>query len=259
MFKKKNLSYQSDFTFQYFFKLNLEKIWTSQSKGVRVYLYTNGHVLIPRDSEGLYGSAMKHIGMDLKTGYHKKFYIQKNRAVRVDRIGQRCVTGGAKERVGHCIVRYLEDNHLRSQLGYESDANCTSYHLMADKTKTFCDKYKSGLIADTLDIWKTWPEVDILDRTGCLPHCERDEISLQASEESRSWKQTKNPTLTMIFLFKDGTYQFQEEYVVYDFNDFIADVGGYLGLLLGHSVLSIYHMSVEWFALTKVWRSLFKG
>ena len=63
----------------------------------------------------------------------------------------------------------------------------------------------------------------------------------------------------MMFLFEDGSYQLQEEYVMYDMNDFIADVGGYLGLLLGHSVLSVYFMSVEWFAQTKVWRALFKG
>ena len=31
----------------------------------------------------------------------------------------------------------------------------------------------------------------------------------------------------------------REEYYVYDMSSFIADVGGYLGLLLGHSVFSI--------------------
>ena len=32
----------------------------------------------------------------------------------------------------------------------------------------------------------------------------------------------------------------KEQYVVYDGNTFVADVGGYLGLLLGHSLLGIY-------------------
>ena len=30
------------------------------------------------------------------------------------------------------------------------------------------------------------------------------------------------------------------QYVVYDHNSFIADVGGFLGLLLGHSIFSVY-------------------
>ena len=117
----------------------------------------------------------------------------------------------------------------------------------------------TGQIVKTLGEWQSFPEVDMLDQTGCLPNCVRDEISLEDGETSRSWRETRNPILTMVFLFKDGTYQMQEEYVIYDMNDFIADVGGYLGLLLGHSVLSIYFMSVEWFTHTKIWRSLFKG
>merc|ERR1711879_731855 len=35
-------------------------------------------------------------------------------------------------------------------------------------------------------------------------------------------------------------YDVKEQYVVYDSADLFADVGGYLGLLLGYSLLSIY-------------------
>ena len=34
--------------------------------------------------------------------------------------------------------------------------------------------------------------------------------------------------------------------MIYDYNDFIADVGGYLGLLIGHSLFSMYVMAEEW-------------
>ena len=34
--------------------------------------------------------------------------------------------------------------------------------------------------------------------------------------------------------------------MIYDANDFIADVGGYLGLLIGQSMFSIYVMAEEW-------------
>ncbi len=36
------------------------------------------------------------------------------------------------------------------------------------------------------------------------------------------------------------------QYVIYDTNSLIADVGGYLGLLLGHSMLSLFGNVVEW-------------
>ena len=38
----------------------------------------------------------------------------------------------------------------------------------------------------------------------------------------------------------DRSYDEKKQYVVYDFNSFIADVGGFMGLLLGFSLLSLY-------------------
>ena len=50
----------------------------------------------------------------------------------------------------------------------------------------------------------------------------------------------------MKFHFKDSSYMLREEYVVYDSDSFIADVGGFFGLLLGQSMLGIYYMFVTW-------------
>ena len=47
---------------------------------------------------------------------------------------------------------------------------------------------------------------------------------------------------------------FREEYVVYDSDSFIADVGGFFGLLLGQSMLGIYYMSVEWIAKSNIFK-----
>ena len=37
------------------------------------------------------------------------------------------------------------------------------------------------------------------------------------------------------------------QFVTYDANDFIADVGGYLGLLMGQSILALYDLGNEYF------------
>ena len=42
--------------------------------------------------------------------------------------------------------------------------------------------------------------------------------------------------------FDRGEYEEKKEYLTYDTNSFVADFGGYLGLLLGHSVLSFYRV-----------------
>ena len=45
--------------------------------------------------------------------------------------------------------------------------------------------------------------------------------------------------------FEGGNYEVTKEYYTYDENSFIADVGGYLGLCLGFSLLSFFDMGVE--------------
>ena len=45
--------------------------------------------------------------------------------------------------------------------------------------------------------------------------------------------------------FDNGQYEEKKEYLTYDTNSFVADFGGYLGLLLGHSILTFY----DWFVL----------
>ncbi len=45
--------------------------------------------------------------------------------------------------------------------------------------------------------------------------------------------------------FKNARHDLRQEYIVYDGNSFIADVGGFLGLLLGYSILGIFESIVK--------------
>ena len=47
--------------------------------------------------------------------------------------------------------------------------------------------------------------------------------------------------LHLEFKITTGSYKEEEQYTIYDFNSFIGDAGGILGLLLGCSVLSLYN------------------
>ena len=46
--------------------------------------------------------------------------------------------------------------------------------------------------------------------------------------------------MTLRTEINDRSYDEKRQYVVYDFNSFIADVGGFIGLLLGFSILSLF-------------------
>ena len=88
----------------------------------------------------------------------------------------------------------------------------------------------------------------IYEQTGCLPSCQRNEYLITGREiKKKSTFQNmllqlvrRGTSLDLKFRIMDGSYKEEEQYVIYDFNSFIGNVGGFLGLLLGYSVLSIY-------------------
>ena len=45
---------------------------------------------------------------------------------------------------------------------------------------------------------------------------------------------------------------FTFQYIIYDWNSLLADMGGYLGLLLGQSIFGMYHLITSWMNRSKV-------
>ena len=174
------------------------------SGNVHLYLYTNGHVLIPRYYAGLYGSYFKKFEIEEDTSYFMKYYIRKNKVKKISREGEMCTEDGNAESVGRCIVGYLENRH-----------KCTSYQLMAEKGMPLCTKEERTRVSETLEEWNTLPEADIFNMTRCLPNCDRDEIFLDPIKEVRS-RNLSSSNLTIMLEFEDGSYKLQEDYVSYD-------------------------------------------
>ena len=87
-------------------------------------------------------------------------------------------------------------------------------------------------------------ELEIFQKTGCMPSCQRQKIHLNTIEAKQ--EKAEDPKIWWLFSFRDGQYNLHEEYHVYDWGSLIADIGGYMGLLLGHSFLSMYHVSVAY-------------
>jgi hypothetical protein len=84
-------------------------------------------------------------------------------------------------------------------------------------------------------------EKSIFVRTGCMPMCRRAQYDYKVLETHR-YPSTKN-LISGSFYYTSGRYNYMEDYYTYDEFSFFADVGGYLGLLLGHSILSFYDIA----------------
>ena len=82
---------------------------------------------------------------------------------------------------------------------------------------------------------------EVYQITGCLSPCEMDnyEVSLENLSEDQSYR-NKYSQVDFTFTIYERTYIEEEQYIIYDGNSFLADIGGFLGLVLGSSMLNIY-------------------
>ncbi len=55
------------------------------------------------------------------------------------------------------------------------------------------------------------------------------------------WHTRTTKTLKVYMFFKTGRHFVRREFILYTWDSLVADIGGYLGLLLGHSLLSLFH------------------
>ena len=86
---------------------------------------------------------------------------------------------------------------------------------------------------------------DLSSESGCLPKCEISQFFLDTSVvENIDWK-TK--WISSFFLGPASrSYEEAVEYLSYDIQDLVGDVGGYLGLFLGWSLMSIMLQTPAW-------------
>ena len=70
----------------------------------------------------------------------------------------------------------------------------------------------------------------------------------QVSADINSYKVERNTSFVKIYFQRNAPTVIIEQSLVYTFTNFVAEFGGYLGLLLGASLLSIYDDIWSFFA-----------
>ena len=186
--------------------------------------------------ENLYGSQFFSIksGFDHNKTYYFKITLTKVHVKEFDQPSERC----SKFRYPNtsvCIASYIE-----KQLG------CNPRIFGSSLTsKPFCYKLSDLRSLATLTTeFRQYSGNKIYETTGCLASCERDEYGkMDVTWSEKSSEPIKD--LHMAFLIRSGSQEEKEEYLLYDTNSFIADVGGFMGLCLGLSLFSLYNEVVD--------------
>ena len=194
-----------------------------------IFIYQRDQMFIP-NNKWVYGSYKQKIIMEPNTSYQYHYHVIQHELITLDQPAQRCYELETNScNISACIMDYIKKrfNCSLPLLGnYEIMGNCR----INDTLEAL--NFKNGLAEKA--------ELGIFQETGCLPCCDRRHIELDLILTRMETK--KVPSIWLKFGYRDAVYNLNEEYLVYDWDLFTADIGGYLGLILGFSLLSVYEL-----------------
>ncbi len=182
----------------------------------------------------IYGSSSAQIRLQVRgTHWLQPYKISITHWKRKDHSDFRCDDTGAPAHVTACIDRFIEER-----------VGCSSAFQRTPQNRRQCttvDQYREWTrrVSEVI----AWDETTIFNKTGCLGPCDIYHYHLEDADTLTAamlGNRTGDPTNVKIkLMIPTSSYKSYEQYLVYDYDSFIADVGGYLGLLLGHSLYSI--------------------
>ena len=162
----------------------------------------------------------------------------------LDKPNKRCDDSEDEPFISKCVTGYID-----------SLVNCSTGFLMGNERMLLCDYEK---FVESVEFARNHIQVlhesGLFKMTGCLPGCHQSKIDLVKLFES-SWNDYYGEVdhrMLLRFKILDAHYNVENEYYIYDEVSFMADVGGFLGLLLGSSMYSIYVYMVERMSIGKM-------
>ena len=158
-------------------------------------------------------------------------HIMKYHVKAIDQPSQRCNAESTNISTSACIASFIE-----KLIG----CNPNVYGSRYSKGSPCTTKSQLFALAESVHKLSMSNDNDVYVLSGCLPSCERDVYAIIAEPMTCNY----SPHLIEYVLhlrITDRSYEERKQYIIYDNNSFIADVGGYMGLLLGYSILSLYN------------------
>ena len=182
-----------------------------------------------------YGSAYTNVGpisgAGGKKGLREVLEIRRKEVTYLNDERTPCQSNRRSEEISTCIQHYIEST-MGCQLPWQTNNNLIPKCIHSNQYEEFFKKYV--LISNQ-------KEASIAKITRCLPSCKRNEYEFKVVNSIKAPANSNGKRyFSGIFYYPSGEYQEKTYYYTYEFPDYIADIGGYLGLLLGYSILNFY-------------------
>ena len=194
----------------------------------------------------IYGS--QHTMTNLRGGFERgkhyfyKVELTKYHLIALDQPSELCDSESNNPDTSSCLLKFIErELGCRPRIyGVDGLSQKHNYCNSSNQLKGLANISTQFSLMNANNIYSM---------TGCLPSCERDEyersIVTLSTHDRWASQETNRSQLHLQISFPDGSYEVKEQYLLYDFDSFIADVGGFLGLLLGCSAFSLYKVIAD--------------
>ena len=202
----------------------------------RVILNLYSQVFIPNELE-TFGSSYKQLRRSSSTCayymYIFNIYISKSYVKALDKPSRRCTSKTKSPNTTKCLASFIE-----RELGCSPNIQGSRY---PDGIPCNNKSQLEGL-ADITRIFRNSDGNEIYGMTGCLSACEKDEYALLVDPTEKVINEVRSTSCEyhVKFQITQPSFEEKEQYVIYDIDSFFADIGGYMGLLLGCSLMSLY-------------------
>ena len=208
---------------------------------IYMWAYRKGSGIIPSTTNP-YGS--KRFNWHIVGNFSSlvKIDISRSEIDALDKPSQRCDPSEDEPSVSKCVEEHFVEKYL----------NCSLKRLMSNPMLHICNLTIMDSTEDMFQRMNRLDEREIFELTGCKPSCSKSKIELVTTYQNNMIDNDKKEA-DIKFSYISGEYDLWEEYYIYNWGSFIADVGGYLGLLLGSSVLSMYHITTPFLIKHMKW------
>ena len=136
----------------------------------------------------------------------------------------------------------LADYNLCFEKYLEAKMNCrVPWRKQKDTALPECSTFdqKKFLFNITEEI-ETMGETEVYKATGCSPSCSRREFTVTKFLETDQPLPINTSVAKVMFYYSSTKYTTKWQYLSFTIGDFIANIGGNLGLTLGFSMVSLY-------------------
>ena len=164
--------------------------------------------------------------------YYYKYEISRTGQKYKDQPQSRCTNEANNSNMTSCIAEYIA-TELGCSMNFQG--------IVLENKKPCNTTAQLITFAEVSKVLESQGATGLLNMTNCISSCKRDKFNLQVdSEDSKKLHNAQHSDVEATFTIKETSYIQEEQYLITDFTSFLAEVGGFMGLVLGSSLLGMY-------------------